>query len=231
MNSRLSSDAHASSIMELRVYARHKIRRDNCIGVVKGTIASLLAEGANGSEFFLIHPLTEYKLNFITLAVTRQLCNSESTKGNHHDIRTIIEFAITSLATLSGAAQAQMDEAVTQGNEAIETPVASPQVAGMNVGAVTAGVVSSMGVGLESLLEKIKLVTEIVDRLSEVLRTTETSANNLTHMFTQIHPYANMAWSILSAAYKVCMFSVDCCPWLMSNVPRLSWRRRTATRT
>jgi hypothetical protein len=42
------SDALGSSMLDCRVYAKHKIRRDSFIGGTRGTIESLLAEGASG---------------------------------------------------------------------------------------------------------------------------------------------------------------------------------------
>ena len=42
------SDALGSSVLDCRVYAKHKIRNDSFIGGTSGTIESLLADGAAG---------------------------------------------------------------------------------------------------------------------------------------------------------------------------------------
>ena len=42
------SEALGSSMLDCRVYAKHRIRGDRFIGGTSGTIESLLAEGASG---------------------------------------------------------------------------------------------------------------------------------------------------------------------------------------
>ena len=48
------SEAIGSSVLECRVYAKHKIGNDDFIGGTKDTIESLLAEGAAGGLYILI---------------------------------------------------------------------------------------------------------------------------------------------------------------------------------
>jgi len=48
------SDALSSSVLECRVYAKHKIGSDDFLGVTKEAIELLLAEGAAGGLYILI---------------------------------------------------------------------------------------------------------------------------------------------------------------------------------
>ena len=48
------SDGLGSSVLECRVYAKHKIGSDHLIGGTKDTIESLLTEGAAGGPYVLL---------------------------------------------------------------------------------------------------------------------------------------------------------------------------------
>jgi hypothetical protein len=106
------------------------------------------------------------KLSY-TAAVTRKL-RIEDRNGDTHEVPTIVEFTIASFAT---SAEVQMDEAVDQAATAVDrmelAPVLGAEEAVNNVVPIISGI-DTMTAAWEPLLNKIKLYTEIVDRISEV---------------------------------------------------------------
>ncbi|KAN0102501.1 hypothetical protein V8E52_011886, partial [Russula decolorans] len=126
-----------------------------------------------------------------TKAVTRNLRKDDG-KGN---MQTVVKFTITSFATSADAAKAQMDEAVDQGRTALDNMKSLPLLPRAD-GAV-AEVVSAIGrintisAAWDPLLKRIEKWTVIVDKISE------------------IHPYAKIAWTLLSAAHKTILAQKD----------------------
>jgi len=107
------------------------------------------------------------KLSY-TAAVTRKL-RIEDRNGDTHEGPTVVEFAITSFAT---SAEVQMDEAVDQAGTAVDRMELAPVLLGPegafnNVVPIISGI-DTMTAAWEPLLNKVKLYTEIVDRISEV---------------------------------------------------------------
>jgi hypothetical protein len=85
----------------------------------------------------------------------------------------VIEFTTSSFATSDEATRARMGEAVDQANTAYERIVSPPSVLGNAVDGAddvppTVNDVLTKAVAWEPLLEKIKLCTEIVDKITEV---------------------------------------------------------------
>jgi hypothetical protein len=105
------------------------------------------------------------------IVVTRNL-HKKDKKGNTQEIPTVIKFTVSLFATSVEASRTQMGEAVGQAKEAYEHVVSSPSA----YDAVTVAVDAIPSVNdtltkaaaWEPLLEKIKLCTEIVDKIAEV---------------------------------------------------------------
>jgi hypothetical protein len=104
--------------------------------------------------------------------VTRNLHKNDA-RGNSQELTTVIEFTISSFATSDEATAARMGEAVDQAKDAYEQIGSPPSVLIDAVG-VADDVVPSINDGVtkaaawEPLFEKIKLCTEIVDKIAEV---------------------------------------------------------------
>jgi len=171
-------DALGSSVLECRVYAKHKIGSDDFIGRTKETVESLLAEGAAG-------------------VITRELCKDDA-NGKQCKTQTIIEFTIVAISKASDAAGSlNMDEAVTRGKEALNL-MKPPSSSFESIQGVTDATATNVKDNIQSVsnnwdpfLEKVKLFTQLVDTIAEV------------------HPYAKMAWDILSAIHKTILAQVD----------------------
>jgi hypothetical protein len=64
----------------------------------------------------------------------------------------------------------------------------------------------------QPLLEKLQLFKGVVDKIAEVRYLTKYILSSLSHNGTlcfQVHPYAKMAWSILSAIPQVCQHATE----------------------
>ena len=104
-----------------------------------------------------------------------------------------------------------MDEAVKYGKQAVEQmasapppiePLSSAIVAVTSATAELASNVDNWG----SLLRKVERFTTIVDGIAEVRNVTNHTYSAYTHVILlKVHPYAKMAWSVLSAVPKVCL--------------------------
>ncbi|KIM85063.1 hypothetical protein PILCRDRAFT_817902, partial [Piloderma croceum F 1598] len=159
-------DALGSSVLECRVHTKCKIGSNNFIGGTKDTVDSLLTEGAAG-------------------VVTRELCKFDVAHGNPCKTQTIIEFTIAAVPKASDAGVLNMEEAITQQRDVLDSMIPAPSL----VTPIQETVDTSATWG--PLLQKIKLFTELVDSIAE------------------IHPYAKMAWSILSATHKTIIAQAD----------------------
>ncbi|KAN0107633.1 hypothetical protein V8E52_009952, partial [Russula decolorans] len=139
-------------------------------------------------------PIDSLLAGGVTKAVTRNL-RKDDVKGNMPDVQTVVEFTITSFATSADAAEAQMDEAVDQGRTTLDNMKPVPLL--LSADGAVADVVSAtrsintISAAWTPLLEKIERYTKIVDKISEV------------------HPYAKMAWTVLSAAHKIILAQND----------------------
>ncbi|KAF8726639.1 hypothetical protein AX14_007619 [Amanita brunnescens Koide BX004] len=128
-------------------------------------------------------------------AITRELCKFDS-RGNQRKTQVIIEFTIATTSKASDATEVNMEEAVVQGNDALLQMKMAPSSFEPIQGAIdtsvaTATVIKSLSDTWDPLLQKVELFTKLVDGIAEV------------------HPYANMAWSILSAVPKTILAQVD----------------------
>jgi hypothetical protein len=156
----------------MRVYARRTIGTDDYIGGVKDSIEVLFATGianglfrSSGSEDRFVHSMS-------TIVITRNLHKNDA-RGNSNELPTVMEFTISSFSTPDEATSARMDEAVGQAKAAYEQIVSPPSVLVDAVGVAddaipSVGDVVTKAEAWESLLEKIKLCTEIVDKIAEV---------------------------------------------------------------
>ena len=170
LNNFHSSDVLAYSVLECRVYAKHKIGSDDFIGGTKDVIESLLTEGAaQGLHILMLHPFA----NMVILSViTRQLCKQD-TRGNQHQSQTIVEFTIVAISKASDAAILNMEEAVMQENNVLDRmklvpSLAEPIQGAVNTSATGLNDIKSMSDTWGLLLHKIKLFSALVDSIVEV---------------------------------------------------------------
>jgi hypothetical protein len=64
----------------------------------------------------------------------------------------------------------------------------------------------------QPLLEKLQLFKDVVDKIAEVFYLAKYISSSLSHGRTlrfQVHPYAKMAWAILSAILQVCHHATE----------------------
>jgi hypothetical protein len=166
-----TSDTQSSSVFEIRVYARRTIGTDDYIGGLKDSIEVLFATGTTNGRFRLSDPEDQF-IHLTPAIVTRNLHKNDA-RGNSQEIATVIEFTMSSFATLDEATTVRMNEAAGQAKAAYEQIMPSPLVL-VDAVSVADDVIPSVDYGLakatawEPLLEKIKLYTEIVDKISEV---------------------------------------------------------------
>jgi hypothetical protein len=130
---------------------------------LKDTLEVLLANGTSNATF---HP-SEFYYYYPTspIVVTRNLRKNDK-RGNSQEISTVIKFTISSFASSDEATTAHMNEAVGQAKEAYEHIVPSPSAVASASDATPS--VNDTFATWEPLLEKIKLCTEIVDKIAEV---------------------------------------------------------------
>ncbi|KIM86900.1 hypothetical protein PILCRDRAFT_815342 [Piloderma croceum F 1598] len=169
-------DALGSSVLECRVHTKHKIGSDDFIGGTKDAIDSLLTEGAAG-------------------VVTRELCKFDAL-GNPCKTQTIIELTIVAVPNASDAGVLNMEETVTQQNDVLDSMIPAPSSINQiqeaaDTSATGLNNIQSVSATWGPLLQKVKLLSELVDSIAE------------------IHPYAKMAWSILSATHKTIIVQAD----------------------
>jgi hypothetical protein len=171
----LASDGtKGSSIFEMQVYAQRTIGTDDYIGGLKDTVEILFANGTINGMFHA----SEYRsINSIPtppIVVTRNLRKNDK-NGNSQEIPTIMEFTISSFASSDEATIAQLDEVVEQAKEAykhigtspsVEASASTRDVVGVAVDAIPS--VTNVLTAWEPLLEKVKLFTEIMDKITEV---------------------------------------------------------------
>jgi hypothetical protein len=169
---RFASDTQSSSVFEIQVYARRTIGTDDYIGVLKDSIEVLFATGTTNGLFRSSDPENQFVRSTPAIVVTRNLHKNDA-RGNSQEVATVLEFTISSFATLDEATTARMNEAVDQANVAYEQMVSSPSALVDAVGVAdditsTVDDVLTKAVAWEPLLERIKLYTEIVDKITEV---------------------------------------------------------------
>ena len=93
--------------------------------------------------------------------------------GNLQELQTVVEFTIVSVAGSVDSSKMQIDEAVAQGNAAIDQikplPSSLEHAPGLVDDSVTAyNNIEPIAVTWGPLLEKVELITGIVDKISEV---------------------------------------------------------------
>ena len=134
---------------------------------------------------------------FIYPAISRQLL-----KYNTKDNPPFIEFEIGKRSVVD-----VVDEANTAADAMKLAPTQLERVLGLvetstEVVATATPIVDTW----DPLLQKIKLFTEAVDTISDVRFTLIWYPFLLTSVcIEKVHPYAKIAWSIISTAYKVCL--------------------------
>jgi hypothetical protein len=141
-------------VLECRVYAKRKIRSDNFIGGTKDTIELLLAEAA--SRGTVVRELSKYDAH-----------------GNQRKTQSIVEFTIVTISQATNTAGLNMDEAFTQGRDAVHNmkpiPLSSQQIQTVvDISTVTNNNIKSISDVWDPLLQKIKLFSELVDAIAEV---------------------------------------------------------------
>jgi hypothetical protein len=156
------SDVLGSSVLECRVYTKHNIGTDNFIGGTKEVIGSLLAEGAEGGMYLLMLALFA-DINS-PLAITRELCKHDA-HGNKRKTQTILKFTLVAISKTSDAAGLNMEEAVSQGINAICFMESAPS---FSESATVINNTKSASTAWGALLQKVKLFSEFVDAIAEV---------------------------------------------------------------
>ena len=157
-------------MLECRLHTKHSIRKDGFIGVTKDTIEVLLVEGAAGRLYIFMLNLFANNQSF--LAITRELCKYDP-HGNRRKTGIIIEFTITTTSKASDAAGLNMEEAVTQGKNALVHMKQAPSSFEPIQGAVDTSVavkanIKSLSTTWSPLLLKVKLLSELVDGIAQV---------------------------------------------------------------
>jgi hypothetical protein len=200
----LSSDAYNSSALKLEVYAQRTIGSNDYIGEVEERVEVLLGQKGDGQRRNC--PLL--RADFSPIDVVRTLSKRDS-KGAAQNLECVATFTIISINDPIGATQRQMDEAVEQGKRAMEQMAsASPLIEPLSGAAVAAtsatAQLSPSTDSWVSLLSKIERFTTIVDRIAEVRHVKYLiHSTHADIVLVKVHPYAKMAWDILSAAHKV----------------------------
>jgi hypothetical protein len=110
--------------------------------------------------------------------------------------------------TSTSAIEMQMAESSEQAKDALAQLQSAPSPFDHIEGAANeAGVARDVALPLatawEPLLSKVAKFTEIVDGISEVRHHCTDPSTYQCQYYKQVHPYAKMAWTILSAGYKV----------------------------
>ncbi|KIM75623.1 hypothetical protein PILCRDRAFT_668521 [Piloderma croceum F 1598] len=143
-------DALGSSVLECRVHTKHKIGSDDFIGGTKDAIDSLLTKGAAG-------------------VVTREICKFDAL-GNPCKTQTIIELMIVAVPNASDAGVLNMEEAITQQNNVLDSMMPVPSSIQETVDTSATGInnIQSVSATWAPLLQKIKLFSELVDSVAEV---------------------------------------------------------------
>jgi hypothetical protein len=118
----------------------------------------------------LIQP--KYVLNLSPAPISRKLCKYDP-NGNAQELQTTVEFTIVSIAGPVSAAQMQMDEAVAQGNATIDRmkliPLSLEHTEGVADDSIIAvGRTEAIVVTWGPFLQKVELLTGIVDKIAEV---------------------------------------------------------------
>ena len=140
------SDALESSLLECRIYAKHKVGRDDFIGGTKDAIESLLTEGAAGGLFVLVACWTPFANKNILSVITRELCKYAA-HGSPYNTGNIIEFSVAAVSKHS------MKEAVAR--EAADTP------------GIVINDIDTVSDVWDSLLQKVQLFSELVDAITK----------------------------------------------------------------
>ena len=117
--------------------------------------------------------LNPFANNQSFLAITRELCKYDSHGLNRRQTGIIIEFTIATTSTASDAAGLNMEEAVTQGKEALVRMNLAPSSLEQIQGAVDTSVavvanIKSLSTTWSPFLDKVKLFSELVDGIAQV---------------------------------------------------------------
>ena len=119
-----------------------------------------------------ISMLNPFANNLFFLAITRELCIYDA-HGNRRQIGIFIEFTITTTSTASDAAGLNMEEAVTQGKEALVRMNLAPSSLEPIQDAVDTSVavvanIKSLSTTWSPLLLKVKMLSELFDGIAQV---------------------------------------------------------------
>jgi hypothetical protein len=104
--------------------------------------------------------------------VTRELCKFD-TRGNPYKTQAIIELTIAAVPTASDAGVLNMEEAITQQNNVLDSMIPPPLSINQIQEAVDSSAtglnnIQSVSATWGPLLQKIKLFSELVDSIAEV---------------------------------------------------------------
>jgi hypothetical protein len=159
----------------MRVYARRTIGTDDYIGGLSDSIEVLFPTGTtNGNGQFCSSGSEDLYIRSTPATVVTRNLHKNDARGNSQAVATVIEFTMSSFSTSDEATTARMSEAVDQAKTAYERIVSPTSVLVDAVGEAddvtpTVDDVLTKAVAWEPLLEKIKLCTEIVDKIAEVI--------------------------------------------------------------
>jgi len=202
------SDGNDRSVLLVKVYRQHRIGKGELVGSLTDTIGGILTKLKDGG--------------------TRVLCMTWSTDANsavkvfEDDLRKntsdgsdlsgiTIKFAFaTELRADVNADGRQATDAVIRATEVVN-PLNSTPAAVVLMGSVvdTSTQVSTEVLTFETtwdvLLQRMELFNKIVAGIAQVFEAQCFADRGfLILSATQIHPYASLAWSVISAANQVC---------------------------
>ncbi|KAF7978739.1 hypothetical protein HWV62_44746 [Athelia sp. TMB] len=147
----LGSYSFEATSLELQLYQRHRIKRDEYLGSVKDTIDKFLTEVSSAG-------------------VSRTLLRTGQ-KGVVHETNTKILFSIASLSTETGVAELQRREEIGRAEIAVGGMDLAPSATqGMDTALAVSASAADTGASFvdtwDSLLENIKPFIEITDKLA-----------------------------------------------------------------
>jgi hypothetical protein len=162
-----------TSVLSLFVHAKHKIGHDDLVGSTTGTIESFLADGA--SEGRLCSQVFISSIPHSTVlssAITRTLSKLAADE-NLSQTQPIIEFSITVESQPSNTSYVEMSDGVRRATTAFEQMTVAPSTLeriedAVGTSTTIVGNMKSITATWDPLIQRIKLFTEIVDRISEV---------------------------------------------------------------
>ncbi|KAF8548063.1 hypothetical protein OG21DRAFT_1607113 [Imleria badia] len=178
----LCFDGDDRSVLLVQVYQKHHVGRNELVGRLSDTIGEILGKLKNG--------VLEATLD-------------KDTPDESDRLRIAIKFALAAeeLRGDVNADERQATDAVTRATETVSALGSTPAVVDrLNSAVDTGNKVANEVQAFQTLLKRMELFNTIVTDIAQVFGTVS-SLHSLNA--TQIHPYASLAWSVISAATQV----------------------------